>query len=130
MLELPHADAGSIAIAGDRHALKGRIAKECTRRDGRHTPMQAVKAKGTVQKISWALARTTNTTEFDDILRHNIQFIHRADDLVRNRIVSTALAEGAGVAAVIILGKARQVYIGWCASHRKRLSHGGITPFA
>ena len=105
------------------------IAKQRAGGDGRHTSVQTVEAERTVHKIGWAFARTADAAEFDHILRHNAQFIHRADDLVRDRVMSAALAQCARVSAVIIFCKAGKIYIRGCASHGKWLSHD-ITPFA
>ena len=100
-----------VAIAGYADALEGVIAKERAGRDGRHASVQAVETEGTVQEVGGAFARTADAAELDDIFRHDVHFIHRGDDLVRDRVVSAALAESARVAAVIIFCKAGKIYI-------------------
>ena len=58
--------------------------------------MQAIEAERTIQEISRAFRRTTNTTELHDFFRDNIQVVTDRDNLIGNGIVSTALTQGAG----------------------------------
>ena len=123
MLELAHADAGCVAIAGDADAFQGVIAEERAGRNGWHASVQAVEAEGAVQEVGGAFARTADAAELDDVLRHDVHLIHCADDLVRDRVVSAALAECAGVSAVIIFCKTGKIHICGRASHGEWLSH-------
>jgi hypothetical protein len=81
------------------------VAEQRAGRNGRHASVQAVEAEGAVQEVGRAFARTADAAELDHILRHDAHFVHRADDLVRDRVVSAALAQCARVAAVIVLGQ-------------------------
>jgi hypothetical protein len=63
--------------------------------------MQAIKTETSGSEIKWAFAGTANAAKFDYIFGDNIQLVARGDDLAGNRVMSTTLAQGAGVSAVV-----------------------------
>src|SRR5690349_9892729 len=56
VLELTHANAGGVTVAGDRNAFQRLVAKEAAGGDRRHASVQAVEAKRTIHKIGGAFA--------------------------------------------------------------------------
>src|SRR5215212_4939454 len=101
------------------------VAEQSAGGNGGHASVQTVESKRAVQEVGRAFARAADAAELDDLFRHDVQFIHCADDLVRDRVVSAALAERGRVSAVIIFRKAGKVHvcIGGRASHREWLCH-------
>src|SRR4030095_12143073 len=81
--------------------------------------MQAVEAERTVHEIRGAFARTTNATEFEHIFRQHVHFVHRSNNLIRDRIVPTSLTEGCWVPAILALCHSTQTLMGGPPRHRK-----------
>ena len=61
-------------------------------------------AKGTVEEIKRAFARTADAAELDEVFWDNVQLVASSDDLAGYRVMAAALAQRAGVAAVICFG--------------------------
>jgi len=71
--------------------------------------MQSIETEGPVQEIEWALTGTANAAELDQVLWHEVQFITGSNDLAGDRIMSTPLAQRAGIAPVIVFTQPDQV---------------------
>ena len=102
MLELTQPDTGRITITAKPDRFQSVVGKHGTQRQGRHTPVQPIKAKRTTQKISWAIAGATNPAEFHDFLRNQVHFITRRYDLSGNSIMPATLAQCGRCTTVII----------------------------
>ncbi len=96
VLELPHADAGRVAVTGEADALQPVVAEQRAGGDRGHAPMQAVETERAVQEVGRRLARAADAAELDDILRHDVHLVQGADDLVGDRVVAAALAQRGG----------------------------------
>jgi hypothetical protein len=129
MLELTHTDAGAVAVAGDANALHVCIAEQRARRNGRHASVQGVETEAAVHEIGRRFGRTADAGELDDIFRHDVHFVHCRNDLIRDRVMSAALAQGAGRTAVIIFAQADGVDVCSRASHGKCFAHSVLLLF-
>src|SRR5690606_31641360 len=81
VLELPHANAGAVAIAADADAFHGDITKHGAQRERGHAPVHAIEAKRAIEEIGGTLARAADTAELDHVLRHQVEFKTGRHDL-------------------------------------------------
>ncbi len=91
--ELAEADRCGVAVAGNADRLQRVIGEHRAGRDGGHAAMDGVETVRALEKVRRRLRGTADAGELGDFLRFHAHLEERADDLIRDRVVSAGRAE-------------------------------------